>query len=379
MKALLIGAAGLGLAVYGLTSLAAGRGDAPPPGDEGPSMIAIPAGKLPPEAEPDGGTRGDNQRSKLLPAFAIDRTEVTAEQYASCVRATACAAVDPKARRCNVNRGAAFRRHPANCVTWGQADAFCRWRDARLPTSDEWERAARGDQPRKYPWGDQLPGNQLCWQREPGGADGTCPVGAHPSGASPFGVLDLAGNVAEWTASEKPRTFEKEYLIRGGGFAVEDLAMAEPDDLDFRADRSSPRSAVHGAVDLGFRCVKGEPIEASHPPTGQVGAPAPAYTPTAGTPERKAMLDAVRAALKTRSEFKVGHLRASGDWAYFEGRESIGSGAAPPPVRAILHRTAAGQWQATDTCTASDDSPELEAFRTKRATIPATLLPPSGQ
>lgn len=95
--------------------------------------------------------------------------------------------------------------HPIDGVAWADANRFCRWlsermaRSIRLPTETEWERAARGGDGREYPWGDTY---------EPGRANladicrgGTTPVGSFPAGASPFGVLDLAGNVDEWTAT----------------------------------------------------------------------------------------------------------------------------------------------------------------------------------
>ncbi|CAM3578088.1 SUMF1/EgtB/PvdO family nonheme iron enzyme [Kibdelosporangium persicum] len=94
--------------------------------------------------------------------------------------------------------------HPA-LVTWAEADAFCSWLSASsghpisLPTETQWERAARGDDRREFPWGDEFSPARAN-VRESGRA-GTTPVDAHPDGASPFGVLDMAGNVEEWTAT----------------------------------------------------------------------------------------------------------------------------------------------------------------------------------
>src|SRR5262249_19229476 len=126
----------------------------------------------------------------LVRAFRIDRTEVTVEAYAACIAARACTTPpDFHPERA---------RRPVAHVTWAQALAYCRFRGARLPSEAEWELAARGTDGRIYPGGDEPPD---C-PRPPLPACGAAPadVGTHPSGASPYGVLDLAGNVDEWTA-----------------------------------------------------------------------------------------------------------------------------------------------------------------------------------
>src|SRR5262249_23818063 len=119
------------------------------------------------------------------------------------------------------NAGHADRaNHPINCVAWAMANLYCQKRGGRLPTEAEWEYAARGSSQRMYPWGEEAPdakhltaGGQECGRWGPSTADpkppmyadddgspGTAPVGSFPSGASKHGLLDLAGNVWEWTA-----------------------------------------------------------------------------------------------------------------------------------------------------------------------------------
>jgi serine/threonine-protein kinase len=135
-----------------------------------------------------------------LDAFWIDQLEVTNAMYMLCVQAGRCTSPIDWAsdRRNSYFNTEEFKDYPVVHVTWGQASVYCAWAQRRLPTEAEWERAARGDDFRNFPWGDEPPNetyaNFNLLVRD------TSRVGSYAAGASPFGALDMAGNVWEWVA-----------------------------------------------------------------------------------------------------------------------------------------------------------------------------------
>ena len=142
-----------------------------------------------------------------ISAFLLQETELTVGQYRDCVEAGAC--FEPAVgEACNWEQ-ADREDHPVNCISWYDATRFAAWAGLRMPTEAEWEKAARGTEGRVYPWGDDPPGGAGNCDRavmmRAGlglgcGYDGTGPVASRPGGSSPYGILDMSGNVWEWTA-----------------------------------------------------------------------------------------------------------------------------------------------------------------------------------
>jgi len=167
---------------------------------------------------------------QLIPSICVDRTEVTVVAYRACVSAGRCTEPESRvlfpgfgppepmraelSRFCNAPRGDR-ENHPLNCVDQPSARSYCAWKGGRLAREEEWEHAARGPEGGSFPWGGETPrsGSLLCWDRRDGAA-GTCAVGAHPGGASVGGLLDMAGNVWEWTESKG----QLGPVARGGGW-----------------------------------------------------------------------------------------------------------------------------------------------------------------
>ncbi len=230
-----------GLALLATAGLAAAA-SAVPAGK--PDRVRVPAGPF-----SRGSTRGaDDERPvrvRNLPAFSIDRLEVTRAAYARCVAARRCPALAIDL--------AAEPELPVTQVSWHEARAYCAFAGGRLPTEDQWEKAARGTDGRELPWGSELDCARAnfgsfenegpCAGKNPGK-----PVagGSYPQGASPYGVLDMAGNVWEWVADRYDRDPARR-VVRGGSCCSY-----------FVPPRAANRNAWEPSYrdgDLGFRCV----------------------------------------------------------------------------------------------------------------------------
>jgi len=162
--------------------------------DDGNEMLLVPAGAF---------QLGAHRRTVMLDRFYLARFPVTNRQFAQFVTATGYRPSDGEATRFlahwrNGKCPSELLDHPVVFVAWVDARAYCRWSARRLPTEAEWEKAARGTDGQKYPWGRDEPTAELANFGNARGRAGTSAVTAHPRGASPYGIEGMAGNVFEW-------------------------------------------------------------------------------------------------------------------------------------------------------------------------------------
>lgn len=145
----------------------------------------------------DGYEDEKPEHEVYLDAFWIGQTEVTNEQYEKCFEASEC--TKPNNPDWGTNEfWAKYDKHPVTYVTWEQANDYAQWAGGRLPTEAEWEKAARGPDGNIYPWGNELPNDDLLNFNNSVGS--TTAVGSYPNGKSFYGAYDMAGNVYEWVA-----------------------------------------------------------------------------------------------------------------------------------------------------------------------------------
>ena len=252
---------------------------------DGAEMVPVPAGAFlmgSTEADPKAGDDEQPGHAVYLDDFWIDRIEVTHARFVQFLNALgghagACGGHDCaetqvedkyshilwQDERYRVEDG--FEDHPATQVSWYGAQAYCAWAGARLPTEAEWEKAARGGDGRRYPWGDEAPDCDRAQYGDCGGA--TVPVGGRLAGASPYGLLDMAGNVWEWVSDwydpayyavspeRNPQGPDSgvRRVFRGGSWGYLPAFLRA-------ADRARNRPTYAG-FNVGFRCAAQNPTE----------------------------------------------------------------------------------------------------------------------
>lgn len=227
---------------------------------DGMEMIYIAAGEFSMgSAEGNESINEDEQPAHTvrLDAYWIDKTEVTNAMYQICIASKICST--PAQSRYYLE--AHFADHPIIGVSWTQAKAYCAWAGRRLPTEAEWEMAARGTDGRMYPWGNISPTAELANFNQD--VDGTSAVGSYPSGASPYGLLDMAGNAWEWVADGyDPLFYDNAPTLNPFTDEVENLKVIRGGNWNSNANgvRSANRFwAFPGRNDTdGFRCANSD-------------------------------------------------------------------------------------------------------------------------
>ena len=209
------------------------------------------------------GSKPKNGPSRTvdLPAYEIDRFEVTNEEFAWFVEQTGYVTYAEENSTKNWRDAAEGKgSHPVVYVTWDDAVAYCEWARKRLPTEAEWEKAARGEDGRAYPWGNEFIAENGNFYE--GGIRGTTAVGSFAAGASPYGVEDMAGNVREWVADfflayegaaadADPFFGEENRVNRGGGWFD-----GEDGEIVTTYNRNAGPPGTSANDDIGFRCAR---------------------------------------------------------------------------------------------------------------------------
>ena len=230
---------------------------------DGMVTVYVPAGTF--QMGSLAGIGDDNEQPQhevYLDAYWIDQTEVTNRMYARCVADGACPPPEDGSSdtRPSYYGNPAYDNYPVIHVLYASAQAYCEWAGRRLPTEAEWERAARGEDGWIYPWGDEAPTCDLA--NFEGCLRDTWEAGGAPAGASPYGALDMAGNVWEFVGS---RCFSYPYdasdgredlmgggprIMRGGSW------YNDPEDLRAANRGSYHPSYAYALTSIGFRCAR---------------------------------------------------------------------------------------------------------------------------
>ncbi|MEW6542977.1 MAG: SUMF1/EgtB/PvdO family nonheme iron enzyme [Nitrospirota bacterium] len=211
-------------------------------GKDGAPMVLVPAGEFIMGSN-DGDADEKPERRVTLEAFYIDKYEVSTKLYATFIQDTRRAQPSDWSQQVALV-GSGDR--PVVNVTWHDADAYCRHYGKRLPTEQEWEKAARGTDGRKYPWGNEEPSSRHALFNTRWNGYGTlATVESYEAGKSPYGLYHMAGNVWEWTSSDYDNSTK---VLRGGSWLYNAGLVRSAD--RYRVDPSLRLS------DLGFRCAQ---------------------------------------------------------------------------------------------------------------------------
>jgi serine/threonine-protein kinase len=226
---------------------------------DGMTMVFVPEGKF--TMGSDNGEADEKPIHQVyLDAYWIDKTEVTNAMYAKCVADSVCKepTYTNSSTRSSYYGNSEFDDYPVIIVEWTMAKSYCEWRDDRLPTEAEWEKAARGTDSRTYPWGEGIDCSRTNYGEKKRCLGDTTKVGSYESGKSPYGVYDMAGNVWEWVSDwydvysggdSSLKDFGQKYrVVRGGSWGTKGDFLR----VAFRGwpDKDFPYGSI------GFRCAQ---------------------------------------------------------------------------------------------------------------------------
>lgn len=224
-------------------------------------MVRVPAGPFI-RGTDVGGFDERPPREIVLDVFEIDKYEVTNHQYGEFSAATGHRKAGPPSRYAKNVGKMRGPNQPVVYVSWEDAQEYCRWKDKRLPTEAEWEKAMRGTDGRLWPWGTVEQPSGANWARVNDGYDATAPVGTFKLDTSPYGVMDGAGNVMEWVEDWYAEAYYRESpernppspehgvyrVLRGGGYTTTGG--------DFRITSRSKMVPDFREETIGFRCAR---------------------------------------------------------------------------------------------------------------------------
>jgi formylglycine-generating enzyme required for sulfatase activity len=236
------------------------------------NMVAVPAGEFTMKVDyrwregltrdslivDDTGYRYRNTEVIDLPAYYVDKTEVTNREFKRFMDATNYKPEYPERFLDHWSKGTYPRGkadHPVVWVSLEDAQVYAEWAGKRLPSEAEWQKAAQGDDGRTWPWG-----NQYDPQKANMDSEDTKKVGSYKSGASPYGCLDMVGNVWEWTDSESSDGYHTFSWLRGGSYFFAKGSMwymqGGPVTNHQRIKFWHMTPALNRNATLGFRCAK---------------------------------------------------------------------------------------------------------------------------
>jgi len=214
---------------------------------DGMQLVCVPAGDfLMGSDDPETSEDEKPKHTVVLDAYWIDKTEVTNAQYTQCVSDGDCEPPGSNASdtRSNYYRDDRYANYPVINVSWSNARDYCAWAGRQLPTEAQWEKAARGNDGRIYPWGDSTP-NQNNANFESSTIEDTAAVGSYPDGASPYGAMDMAGNVWEWIND----WYDENYYL----FQTQWINPTGPDFGDQRIQRGGSWANPGSGINTTFR------------------------------------------------------------------------------------------------------------------------------